>query len=107
MPAKNKLSLAEKQAKQELNKSRVRVNVTYTATVFIFGGAIVLMFLAAADSDHFAQALNVYNLILPIGAGIVTYWFATRSNRPSERDDRSENAKQSTPSEGNTEDKVG
>ena len=107
MPAKNNLSLVEKQAKQELNKSRVRVHVTYAATVFIFGGAIVLMCLGAAGSDHFAQALNVYNLVLPIAAGIVTYWFATRSNRPSERDDKSENAKQSAPNEGNTEDKVG
>ena len=100
----NILSPDEAQLKQELRKSRVRVNVTYAATVFIFGGALLLMVWGARGSERFDQALDVYNVILPIAAGIVTYWFATRSNRPNS--DKSNNAKPTTTGETRIEDQV-
>lgn len=66
--------------KQEFNKSRVRIIVTYVATVFIFGGGLTLI-IWFNILEKYDKAIQIFNIILPIAAGIVTYWFATRSNR--------------------------
>ncbi len=60
------------QQKQELRKSRVRVSVTYAATLFLFGGAFVLM-LVKPD-----EATDIFFTVLPVASGIISYWFATR-----------------------------
>ncbi len=80
MRTKSPLSLEEKQAEQELSKSRVRVKVTYIATAFIFLVGFVVIIWLMIEPDR-GDPMDVYNLILPIAAGIVTYWFATRSNK--------------------------
>lgn len=69
------------QERQDLKKSNVRIYVTYVATIFIFGiglGLILFFTLVKEKPDH---AMRVFNAVLPIATGIVTYWFATRSNK--------------------------
>lgn len=68
------------QVEQNIKKSKVRICVTYVATTFIFlgGGFLITWFVSKGKMD---EALNVFNIILPIAAGIVTYWFAARSNQ--------------------------
>ena len=79
----NGLSLL--QMEQEIKKSKVRVFVTYVATAFIFGGGGFLIIWFAARGKN-EDAMVVFNIILPIAAGIVTYWFAARSNRETNKD---------------------
>ena len=71
----------EQKEELELRRSRVRVYVTYTAAGFIFiGGAAfiaVLVFFKGTDS-----AKDIFMAILPLATSVVTYWFATRQNRP-------------------------
>jgi len=77
--------LSPLQVEQEIKKSKVRVHVTYIATAFIFGvGGILIVCLAVKGQKE--DALAVFNTILPIAAGIITYWFATRSNRKAQED---------------------
>ena len=67
--------------RQNKKKSDVRICVTYVATLFIFGtgiGLILFFTLCRKEPNH---AMSVFNAVLPIAAGIVTYWFATRSNK--------------------------
>ena len=68
------------QVEQEIKKSKVRIHITYVATAFIFlgGGFLVAWFVSKGQQE---DAMDVFNIILPIAAGIVTYWFAARSNR--------------------------
>ncbi len=70
--------------KRENRKSWVRVIVTYVAAAFIFvgGGSLIVIFGLKCKED---EAMNVFNIILPIAAGIVTYWFATRSNQKANK----------------------
>lgn len=67
--------------RQEIKKSNVRIYVTYIATIFIFGGGIGLILFFTLFEEEPDQAMRVFNAVLPIAAGIVTYWFATRSNK--------------------------
>jgi len=70
----------------EIKKSKVRIAVTYYATAFIFGGGPLLI-IGLLIAEKYDDALRVFNTILPIAAGIVTYWFATRSNRGKNHND--------------------
>ena len=73
------------QEQQAISKSKVRVCVTYVATLFVFGVSTVLIFwFMLGKEDGADKALTVFNTILPVATGIVTYWFATRSNRKSD-----------------------
>lgn len=69
--------------RQEIKKSNVRIRVTYIATIFIFGIGIglILFFTLFKEEPDPDLAMRVFNAVLPIAAGIVTYWFATRSNK--------------------------
>ena len=67
--------------RQEIKKSYVRICVTYIATTFIFGVGIGLILFFTLIEEEPRQAMRVFHAVLPIAAGIVTYWFATRSNR--------------------------
>ena len=68
--------------RQKIRKSNVRICVTYIATVFIFGVGIgLILFFTLSEDEQPDQAMRVFNAVLPIAAGIVTYWFATRSNK--------------------------
>ena len=85
----NREGLTSSEKEQEIKKSRVRVRVTYIAASFLFGvstGLIIWFMLGDGDTDK-DRALTVFNTILPVAAGIVTYWFATRSNQKSKNDD--------------------
>ena len=74
------------EAEQEIRKSQVRICVTYVATTFIFvGGGLLIIWFASKEKNE--EAMAVFNTILPIAAGIVTYWFAARSNRKKKKDD--------------------
>ena len=77
--------LSPLEVEQEIKKSRVRVCVTHVATAFIFGGGGFLIAWFASKGKH-EDAMVVFNTILPIAAGIVTYWFAARSNRKASGD---------------------
>lgn len=71
-----------KEKKQAIRKSQVRICVTYMATAFLFGVSTGLIFWFICQGEEDAdKALAVFNTTLPIAAGIITYWFATRSNR--------------------------
>ena len=62
-------------------RSRVRVQVTYWAALYIFGGSVALIILALygkLNADNFDVVREIFTMILPIATGVVTYWFATR-----------------------------
>ena len=77
--------LTEKQ-RWDRCKSRVRVWITYLAAGYVFLGSLYLIhFFLTKDgevSEGMKQALTLFNTTLPIATGIVTYWFAARSNSP-------------------------
>ena len=59
-------------------RSRVRVWVTYGAAAFVFVGSPVLMgFLIY--KDKYDEALGLFNTILPVATGVISFWFAARS----------------------------
>lgn len=59
-------------------RSMVRMYVTYIAAAFVFGGGAALILYGILDDKHtFAQ--DVFNVVLPVGTAIITYWFAGRS----------------------------
>lgn len=59
-------------------RSMVRMYVTYIAAAFVFGGgAALILYGILDDKDTFAQ--DVFNVVLPVGTAIITYWFAGRS----------------------------
>lgn len=63
-------------------RSRVRVWVTYWAAFYIFVGSAVLIALILTGDlkdDNFDNVRELFTLVLPIATGVVTYWFATRS----------------------------
>ena len=62
-------------------RSRVRVNVTYWASAYIFAGIPLLIVLAIwgkLTDDNFSTVREVFTIGVPIATGIITYWFATR-----------------------------
>ena len=71
----------------EERRSRVRVNVTYMAAVFLFVGGALFIGLAVfmyRESDtttvvQFEFARDIFFHIVPIASGILGYWFANRT----------------------------
>ena len=60
-------------------KSRVRVWVTYGAALYVFlFGAILcgLLLWLGSDATGMAEAKDLFLATLPIGSGILAYWFA-------------------------------
>ena len=66
--------------RHERFKSRVRVKITYGAALFLFAGSAgLIIWLMCKDKPDIA--VTVFNTVLPVATGIITYWFSTRSNR--------------------------
>jgi len=63
-------------------RNLVRISITYTAGVFlfIFGPAVILILIFHDESKHIDEAMNLFNVILPISSAIVSYWFAGRKS---------------------------
>ena len=63
-------------------RSAVRRWVTYIATAFVFGGGTVMIigFVIFGGETGIAAAKDLFTAILPIGTGIITFWFAGRSH---------------------------
>lgn len=66
------------ESKIKSQRSAVRIRVTYLAAIFVFfgSGAIIAYALWKGDTT---LAKETFNVVLPIGTGVVTYWFAGRS----------------------------
>lgn len=80
--------------KLKLRKSRVRVAITYWAAIFLFAVPIV-MIITFFKLCKYDEALTLFNSILPVAAGIISYWFATRSKEaPSDDKDDKDGNKQ-------------
>ena len=81
MSKENKMTEEELQRlerERDLRKSKVRIMVTYMATAFLFGGGSVfisfLIWTGQRDS-----AFNLFMTLLPVGASIISFWFAGRN----------------------------
>ena len=73
---------AECREAREDARSAVRRRLSYAAGTYAFGGGIALVGAAlfvpeAKETVTFAK--DVYLSILPTAAGVIGYWFATRS----------------------------
>lgn len=84
-------------------RSRVRIWVTYMAAAFIFGvGSIIIgydLFFAGGKPE---TAKDTFNIILPIGTAVVTYWFAGRSaEKARESTDQSPEGQDTTQKDAN------
>ena len=79
--------LPDIQAKLDLSRSRVRIWVTHTASLFVFGGG-ALMILALFIVNQHDMAKDMFFTILPIGTAAITYWFAGRSAEKSQQDNK-------------------
>ena len=68
---------APESEKRESRRSMVRVYVTYAAAAFVFGGGAILIavlfFMGKGD-----EAKDLFLAIMPVGAAVISYWFATR-----------------------------
>ena len=80
-------SASDTQAKLDLSRSRVRILVTHTASLFVFGGG-ALMILALFIVQQHDMAKDMFFTILPIGTAAITYWFAGRSAEKSQQDNK-------------------
>lgn len=68
-------------AKIENRRSRVRIYITYFAAIFLFiGGAGLIIYLLLEGTDN-SDAIMVFNTILPVATGVISYWFASRSQQ--------------------------
>ena len=67
-------------------RSMVRMLVTYIAALFVFagGGMIIVYGLWKNEID---LAKDTFNVVLPIGTAVVTYWFAGRSAEKATEND--------------------
>ena len=75
-------------------RSKVRIWVTYIAATFVFGvGAGIIVYAMIVDIPDLAK--DTFNVVLPIGTAVVTYWFAGRSAEKATegRDDNGQNTK--------------
>lgn len=59
-------------------RSLVRVIVTYGAAIFIFLITPILIGILIWREKH-DQAINLFNIIVPIATGVISFWFANRS----------------------------
>ena len=68
----------------EERRSRVRVYVTYAATIYAFVGSGILIASAlwadTLDAAKLTTAKDVFMTVLPVATGIITYWFASRKS---------------------------
>ena len=78
----NKISIEER-------KSRVRVLVTIWAAIYVFGGSALLiagLWIDALDENKYQIAKDIFMTVLPVAAGIITYWFASRPKSGESQD---------------------
>lgn len=75
--------MADSNAGLEARRSKVRVRVTYAATLFVFAGGPLLI-VALLWRKDVESAKSVFTAILPVASGVIAYWFGTR--RPAESD---------------------
>ena len=84
------MASTEEHQLRESRRSQVRVRVTYGAAGFLFiGGALmiaVLLFMEDKDS-----AKDLFLAIMPVSAGILSYWFASRNPAPDRRNNQDPN----------------
>ena len=68
----------------EERRSRVRVYVTYAATIYAFVGSGILiasaLWVDTLDATKLTTAKDVFMTVLPVATGIITYWFASRKS---------------------------
>lgn len=66
----------------EERKARVRVFVTKLAAIFVFGGGALLI-AAMVLLDNHDGAKDLFNVLLAVGTGVISYWFAGRGGPKS------------------------
>ena len=68
--------------KTDIARSAVRRWITYAAAAFVFGvGTVMIAGLAVFGGEKGVDAAkDLFTVILPIGTGVITYWFAGRSH---------------------------
>jgi len=59
-------------------RSLVRVIVTYGASTFIFLITPILIGILIWR-EKYDQAINLFNIVVPIATGVISFWFANRS----------------------------
>lgn len=65
-------------ARVQQMRALVRVIVTYAAAAFVFvGGGVLIVCLSVGDKTD--EALDLFHVILPVAAAIISYWFAGRN----------------------------
>ena len=66
--------------KMDRMRAHVRILVTYAAAIFVFlgGGALMLWLHGGGETD---KALDLFHVILPVAAAIISYWFAGRNTQ--------------------------
>ena len=78
-------------------RSKVRMNVTYLAAGFVFLGAaaIIVYGIWTGEMD---LAKETFNIVLPIGAAVISYWFAGRSAEKAVEREQTGDEKKERPS---------
>lgn len=61
----------------EKARSQVRISVTYMAALFLFGGG-TLFILFLLYKKRTSDAIDLFNIILPVTTTIIAFWFGTR-----------------------------
>ena len=59
-------------------KAWVRVAITFLAAIFLFGGGAGMIWFYLKCCPDQDQAKDIFHAILPISAGIISFWFAGR-----------------------------
>ena len=70
-------SIMPKHIAIEERKARVRVFVTKLAAIFVFGGGALLI-AALMVLSKYEEAKDLFNVLLAVGTGVISYWFAGR-----------------------------
>ena len=71
--------------KRENRRNWVRILVTYGAAIFLFLVGPLLIGIALYKQTY-AEAKDLFLTILPVSSGIISYWFATRSPKKSDKE---------------------
>ena len=82
--------------KLKRERSRVRVRITYAAAAFVFGGGALVIAYALLVKKDINFARDIFSLILPIGTGVISYWFAGRSHEKATEAANNQNGNQLT-----------
>ncbi len=85
------MASTEEHQLRESRRSQVRVLVTYGAALFLFlgGAAMIAVFLLLMEDTDSAK--DLFLAIMPVSAGILSYWFASRNPAPDRRNDQDPN----------------